>query len=546
MNAAARATPRWQYALMAATLALSALLLFSRLGHYALWDDEAHVALIAESVWRTGDTSAMIGKNRYAYRGGNDLRNLHTRCLSPLQYYVAAPFVGLAAPPGALAARLPFACVGLALVGLMLAWLKRATSEPVEWTIACIAIVCSVSLFLYCRQCRYYSLAVFFTVLVAYLYWHWQGGRREVALFALASVLLLASHYIAFAACYACLAIDYLLWGIKRYELGWREWAGILVPLVALGGIIVGIWNPLDKDVDLVKQPETFAQKLTLLGWSFRDINLNEFGSLPILAAGVLWSLSRPGVQVPVRAVLALVVYLAVATALSPQKVALTSVADVRYLVPVIPLCIAASVPVLAAASRRRIRIALPLALLAFGSNLVNGGSYAGPRAPAPVHLAGFSSTIASYAEELLDPPGDPFTPTAEWINRNAADGASIWVVPDYAMYPLMYHAPRGLRLAARLAAARSVQGARPNSLQGPGGARLRHRVRAGARPRRDARAVPGRRALRASRGDRDLLAVDVPAGIVLARLCTGGDVRPGARRDLYLSPGTGERALVS
>jgi hypothetical protein len=32
----------------------SAVLIFARLGHYALWDDEALTAMTAKNVWRTG------------------------------------------------------------------------------------------------------------------------------------------------------------------------------------------------------------------------------------------------------------------------------------------------------------------------------------------------------------------------------------------------------------------------------------------------------------------------------------------------------------
>jgi hypothetical protein len=45
----------------------------------------------------------------------------------------------------------------------------------------------------------------------------------------------------------------------------------------------------------------------------------------------------------------------------------------------------------------------------------------------------------------LLHPPPEPYTPTAQWINDHVPEGASIWVLPDNATYPLMFHAPRAL-----------------------------------------------------------------------------------------------------
>src|SRR4051794_39413505 len=105
--------PTIRLILASATLLVSALLIFARLGHYALWDDEANTALIGKGVWRTGDTSAVLGRNLVAFRNGGELENLRVRYLPPLQYYLAAPFVGPDGP-SSFRARLPFALFGFA------------------------------------------------------------------------------------------------------------------------------------------------------------------------------------------------------------------------------------------------------------------------------------------------------------------------------------------------------------------------------------------------------------------------------------------------
>src|SRR2546423_181940 len=127
----------WQWLAFIATLTVAAMLLFVRLGHYPLWDDEANTALIGQSVWRTGDTVAKIGQNIVAFRGGGDLENLRTRYIPPGQFYLAAPFVGALAryQPNTFLARLPFAVFGLLAVALMLLFLKRTTDDPIIWLI---------------------------------------------------------------------------------------------------------------------------------------------------------------------------------------------------------------------------------------------------------------------------------------------------------------------------------------------------------------------------------------------------------------------------
>src|SRR5687767_15609907 len=102
--------PRW--CVGAVFLLAWAALLFTRLGHYALWDDEANTALFAQGVWRTGDTSAVVGHNVVGYRSGLELQGLKNRLIAPLAYYVAAPFVALGGT-GSWGVRLPFALLAL-------------------------------------------------------------------------------------------------------------------------------------------------------------------------------------------------------------------------------------------------------------------------------------------------------------------------------------------------------------------------------------------------------------------------------------------------
>jgi hypothetical protein len=100
---------------------------------------------------------------------------------------------------------------------------------------------------------------------------------------------------------------------------------------------------------------------------------------------------------------------------------------------PLIPLCIAIEVMAIRALTVSVAWMSVTLALLAFGTNLLNGG---------PLLWCHARSTIASYAGELANPLAEPYSPAAKWINENVRNGASVWVLPDYMAYPLMFHAP--------------------------------------------------------------------------------------------------------
>ena len=135
------------------TLAIASIFFFARLGHYALWDDEAITALTAQGVLKTGDTSAVLGQNILAYRNGLLLHNMKDRSTPPLQFYVVAPFLAIFGNT-ALAARLPFAICGLACVALILWWMHRDDASTLMWILMCMGILGNVSLFLFFLQSR--------------------------------------------------------------------------------------------------------------------------------------------------------------------------------------------------------------------------------------------------------------------------------------------------------------------------------------------------------------------------------------------------------
>lgn len=447
------------WALPALTLLLAAVGLFARLGNNALWGDEANTALIAQGVWRTGDTSAVVGENIVAYRNGAELTGTMERYMPPLQYYLAAPFVALG-PTSALFARLPFALCGLATIALMLHWARRQQADGLTRALLSLAILGNVSLFLFFRQSRYYGPAMLATVAIAYFYHTWNGRPGRLIAMAVCSLVLLASNYLNFLALYACLAVDYALWHRRRRRLGLKNIAILLAPQVLLGGMIVHIWNPLGKPVLQHVPASWLTDRLLILGWSFRDIGACEFGVLALLIAAPLLYLATKNAWL-IRGSLALLIYIVVTTLLSPQTVhalapdgrvaTVARFAEVRYLSPTIPLCIVLGVLALTALRRWLKGMVLLVAVLAFGSNVLHGGwiydSLQGradlPDAPAAPWL--IHSTLYRYLHELARPPTDPYRLTSDWIGANVPAGKSVLVLPGDMAYPLMFHAPRAL-----------------------------------------------------------------------------------------------------
>jgi hypothetical protein len=414
------------------TLLISALMLFTNF--YPLWDDEAQTCLISQGVWNTGDTSAQHGQNIVAYRHGLLIKNGKERSSPPLQFYVAAPFVGLFGN-SAWAARFPFALFGLAAIALMLWWAWKDGADTVTFILLAIAIVGNVSLMLYLRQARYYAPMIFFAVAVVYSYWHLES-RRAIWLHAILSVLLLASNYLAYGAVTIAMIVDYLLWGRKRRPIKGVEWIMLLAPQAILGGIILLIWNPLSISAgDPSSDRGWLMDRITLLGWTLRDADRCELlcAALMLLAIPVaIWKRN----VVLVRALVALVLGILAIDIASPQSPRAIDTADVRYFVSLLPLGIVISVLTLRLLAGRLGWIALIIAPLAFFTNLLDFSAYtfAKPRV-----------TTAKFLNELMHPVPDPYTKSIEWINANVKSSQSIAALPDFATYPLMFHCPQAM-----------------------------------------------------------------------------------------------------
>lgn len=415
-------------------MAIAAVFLFARLGHYALWDDEANTAMYAHGVWETGDTYGIYGRNLVAFQNGAELVNLKARWFPPLQYYVVAPFVGCFGM-NSFAARLPFAILGLGTIALMLLWAHRSQASVAGWVSLSLAIVANVSLFLYFRQCRYYGLSIALSVAVAYLYVHWDDQLWRAILLAIALVALLASNYLSFIGICLCAAVDILAFD-RWPRCNWRNALVIAVPVVLIGAMLVMIFSPLGKGGTVAHEGTWLSNHFHWLWWNLRDANACEFGVGPLIVLSPLLIRDRAVRRWAWRGLAALGVYILFTSVASPHGGG--EFAELRYICPIIPLCIALGAMAVAGLARYRTWIAALVCLPVFFTNFVTLGGFD----RAGVQPVGWRSTPLAFAHELISPPSDPYTQAADWINQHIAAGKTAWVCPDYAAFPLMVHAP--------------------------------------------------------------------------------------------------------
>jgi hypothetical protein len=411
-------------------LILSSLFLFWGLGHYALWDDEALTALVAQGVLRTGDTTANLGENLVAYRDGLMLRDGRERTTPPLPSYLTAASMALFGHD-AWAARFPFALAGLACVSLVLFWARSAPARVQG--ILFLAILGNVSFFLFCRQCRYYALALLLSVAIAGVYERWQnrGKWKWALLLSLLFTLLYATHSLIFLSLVVAFTGDFLIFRRRRLTL--PEWAALLGPQLIFTGGLAAVWNPLLTDYGGYLSQNSLWDRVVLFGWNLRDLSIAEFWVAPLVLLAVVLAL-QPGQHLLRRLLLGALLYLLVTAAISPQPVGQTSLADVRYLLPLIPVGWVLGAMTLARILKNWPRGAVLVAsAVIFFSNMFHGSLW---------QVQGIRFTAWDFARELVRPIQEPYTPVAEWLNKEVPAGSTVVVFPLHMMYPLMFHAP--------------------------------------------------------------------------------------------------------
>ncbi len=264
------------------------------LDHAYFWDDEAEVGIIAKNFLTTGKLTAWDGRNLFAFHLGTTLDPNLRPINPPLQYLVAAAsfkLFGLSTWAG----RFPFVIFGLASLALLAVILRNEFKEEnAPWLYAMAVLGFSTEFLLNIRQCRYYSLALFFTLLTFYFYRRSLAHRRtmDFIFLGISAALLFFSHYLLCAVFLAALAAVHFIF--YRQTIAGKTWvklifsAAVFLAATVPYAIRYKIWvRP-----DVEKTQNWLQQKLNFLWWNFRELNtLNSFPWM--IAAGLLFFLIR-------------------------------------------------------------------------------------------------------------------------------------------------------------------------------------------------------------------------------------------------------------
>ena len=285
VSKASRERNRQETLFVVGLLCAAVILLFLRLDDVYLWQDEAETALVSRHLLAYGLPLSTDGTDWVQQSSESFVeftRDYVWIYHSWLQYALTAASFALLGST-TLAARLPFAIVGLVTVALTYLVTARWLMDRPTARVAAVLLLLCVPFLLLMRQCRYYAPAALFTLLTldAYIRLAYHVATEPtmpkawlVPYFLLSATLLYHSHYGAFFPTMTALVLDLLMNRRTAVSFGRVRFSGamlLIAFLVVPWALFMRVWDR--------------GQPLRL------DRFLGQLGQHAVYATGWLWPL---------------------------------------------------------------------------------------------------------------------------------------------------------------------------------------------------------------------------------------------------------------
>lgn len=328
-------------------LLIACILILSNLGNIYLWGDEAATALVSKTVLTHGIPLGSDGTNTFTQEFGAEYgKDFVWRWHTWLSFYVLALFFKLFGTSN-FVCRLPFALFGIGsvLMGYYLGKALWGTRRAAVLTVALLLL--SVPFLLLLRQCRSYSMAIFFSMWGLYAYLQMLEGRKYAGIaFGAAAVLLFQSYHIYYGALVAAVVVHAALF--HRDRLRTVLLVSVITALINLPWIIWLAGAKFSSSLSYKAKAEmlelSHVSQLRGFGRIFVLLTITHMFpiplfSIPVVVTAINWikarKLPRPEARMWNRVTL-LILFVAInllaVTMLSPYP-------HFRYLAPIIPAC---------------------------------------------------------------------------------------------------------------------------------------------------------------------------------------------------------------
>jgi 4-amino-4-deoxy-L-arabinose transferase-like glycosyltransferase len=211
---------RWaERIFLLSVLCVSSFLFLANLGNQYLWQDEAQTAVISRTILTHGVPVGYDGKNYFSQELGSEYgKDYIWKWHTWLPFYILAAFFKLFGT-STFVARLPFAIFGIGSVFITYRLCKVLWQSPQIAAAAVILLLLSVPFLILSRQCRYYSLAAFFSLWSLVSYVRMLDKKKYAGIgFVLSTVFLFHTHYIYYVTLFATVFTHAILFHRQRFK----------------------------------------------------------------------------------------------------------------------------------------------------------------------------------------------------------------------------------------------------------------------------------------------------------------------------------------
>ncbi|MBN1398298.1 MAG: glycosyltransferase family 39 protein [Bacteroidetes bacterium] len=200
--------PDYYYPLF--VLLISLLVFLPNLDRHHLWQDEAQTALISRSVLANGIPLGHDGKNSFSQESGAEIGKDGVYKWHPwIPFYIHAGFFKLFGQTD-FAARLPDALFGIGTV-ILCFWLMRSTGKGMRASLLAAGILMlMIPFLLLSRQCRYYSMASFFSTGCIWAYLLFLQSKKYSRILLTSSTIILFHIQMIYGAIFISAALVHL------------------------------------------------------------------------------------------------------------------------------------------------------------------------------------------------------------------------------------------------------------------------------------------------------------------------------------------------
>jgi len=409
---------QFEYLFLLFILAASLFLFLFNLGNHYLWQDEAQTALISQTILDHGVPKGTDGLNFFSQElqaeyGENYIWKWHTW----LPFYLLSGFFALF-PDSTFVARLPFALFGIGSIFLTYTFCIRLWHNKRIAMLAVILLLFCIPFVILSRQCRYYSLAAFFSLWGLYAYLGiLNQNKRAVIYFIIAATLLFHTHYLYCATLLATVTVHCLLFDRSQLKS------------ILLGSVIValinGPWIIWLSGMKYGEQYEGFFNLTKMLNFSSRyfiQIGRHVFQPLLFLILPAAIGVGRLKNKAFIKNILQdrmlwsrlCLLLLFIFTNLS-ALIIVSPAPFFRYLAPLIPIIIILA-SLLVYITRTIHKLLIPVIILA----LI------------------FTSPVNDYWYELTHDYDGPIEGIVQYLNENADPGDTVAIT--YGDMPLKFY----------------------------------------------------------------------------------------------------------